>query len=299
MAGDRDVQFYLEDLLRQSAARGEHPFLALVAEVLVEAGLRPVYAAAGSASAGGYSLTHMAQPPDDRGLLFRRVYHYPFWQIEAVAERWHWDTARAAFDGQGVAPDAGRFYRYWQNRLFGAAPADSRRAGFIYVPLQGHLDRCRSFQACSPLEMIEHCLEHGGGREVIVTLHPGERYTDQEVASLDRLVARHRKLSLGAGEMAHYLQGCDYVVTQNSSVAFAGYFFGKPALLFGRIDFHHIAVTADLQVLEETFDRVARLTPPYASYVHWFWQERSINAGRPDAKERIAARLRRFKWPIP
>lgn len=50
MAGDRDVQFYLEDPLRQSAARGEHPFLALVAEVLVEAGLRPVYAPPVSAS---------------------------------------------------------------------------------------------------------------------------------------------------------------------------------------------------------------------------------------------------------
>ncbi|NNE50823.1 MAG: hypothetical protein HKN30_00290, partial [Sulfitobacter sp.] len=172
------MTFFLEETLRESAVAGSHNFINLMVTVLEKALFRVEFQPLERREAGcaGYSLTHMASPPNDRGLVFRRVYHYPFWQIDAVAQRWHWDLAKATFDPAAIPPDAKRFFDFWQNRLFGEASAASRRDGFVYVPLQGHLRHRRPFQSCSPLEMVEHVLAHAD-REVVATLHPKEDYS--------------------------------------------------------------------------------------------------------------------------
>lgn len=299
MNDDKTIRFYMEEPLRKSAAKGEHNFLRLIENVVTKAHYRVDYCdfPKNGDAFPGYSLTHMISPPNANGLVFRRVYHYPFWQIDAVAQRWHWDVARADFDPDAASSDASRFYKFWQKRLFRDAPDSSRKEGFVYVPLQGHLQRQRLFQSCSPIEMIEHTLAHSG-RKVIATLHPKETYSSSDRNALKALAKVHPQLTIATGDMERYLQTCDYVVTQNSGVAFSGFFFGKPALIFGQIDFHHIAVRADLQALGDSFDRIAAHAPDYEKYVWWFWQDQCINAGRYDAEARIAARLRRFGWPV-
>lgn len=246
----------------------------------------------------GHTMSHIKAPPDQNGLCFRRAYHYPFWQIEQSAERWSWDVAQSAFaPDPAEAKQARWFYGYWQNRLFGDAPQMYTQDSFIYVPLQGRILEHRPFQMCSPLEMVEHCLANSSV-QVVTTLHPNERYERAEITALEKLDKAHKRLTVARGGMEDLLARCDYVVTQNSSVAFNGYFFGKPALLFRKTDFHHIAVLAELNDLAAGFDAVQRAEPDYAAYIHWFWQKNSINAGRPEAEERIAARLRRFGWPV-
>jgi hypothetical protein len=76
--------------------------------------------------------------------------------------------------------------------------------------------------------------------------------------------------------MADLLGRCDYIVTQNSSVAFNGYFFGKPSLLFRKTDFHHIAVQAEIDELAAGFETAQKIQPDYAAYVHWFWQKTAL-----------------------
>ncbi len=300
MATGKPLIFYLEEPLRSSAAAGQHNFINQMVTVVSRAGFTPRFDTLpiSGVPTEGHSLSHMVEPPNKNGLLFRRVYQYPFWQIEAVAERWRWDVARAAFDPQDASADAARFYRFWQKRLFGDAPQTASREGFILVPLQGHLSRQRSFQTCSPLEMIKHCLVHNPGQSVIATLHPKESYSADDLAGLDALVREFPELTVTRGRMEAYLRTCDFVVTQNSGVAFSGFFFGKPALLFGKIDFHHITIRADPDALGESFARVRAHAPDYDKYIWWFWQDQSINAGRADAEQKIAARLARFGWPI-
>jgi len=300
MNDPRTIPFYLEEPLRQSAQAGDHNFINLMAKVLKENGLEPVFEQLpirGPATTGN-SLTHMAQPPNARGLVFRRVYHYPFWQIDTVAQRWHWDVAKALFDETQTPEDAPRFYRYWQKRLFGDAALAPTRQGFVYVPLQGKLDQQRPFQSCTPLEMIAHCLAYEPNRQIIAALHPKERYGRAELAKLNTMASQNPRLTVDTGNMEQHLKACDYVVTQNSGVAFSGFFFGKPALLFGEIDFHHIIVRADLTALGDGFAKVAQHRPAFDKYIWWFWQDQSINAGRENAAAKIAARLRRFGWPI-
>lgn len=299
------LRLCLEPTLLESAEAGEHNYIKLIAETAKNALFRVEYSPLGAgelfkpAGPDVYTLSHMRQPPSGRGLIFRRVYYYPFWQIDQTSERWAWDTAKAHFDPVQVpAEEARKFAGFWRKRLFGQAALETRQDGYVYVPLQGKIRAHRSFQSCSPIEMLQHTLAWCGARRVVATLHPKEEYSTVELAALDKLKNRYSQLTIATGEMAHHLQHCDYVVTQNSSAAFAGYFFGKAALLFAGIDFHHIAVRADMNDLAGSFAAVADARPDVDLYLWWFLQSQSINAGKSDAQDKIAARLRRFGWPI-
>jgi hypothetical protein len=305
MSEPRILRFYLEQGLRRSAVSGRHNFIGKIAAVAAAAGYRIEYCGntaserAKSAHRRGCAMFHMEAPAHDRALTFRQVYHYPFWAIESSARRWEWRVARTPFTpGETPRKEVRRFYRFWQQRLFADAPDATSRDGYVYVPLQGRLAACRSFQACSPLEMLTQVLQYDPGHRIIATLHPNESYSNSDRAALNRLTGENSRLSLQTGDMVPMLQGCDYVVTQNSGAAFAGYFFGKPCALFGRIDFHHIAANVHRLGVREALARAPELAPDYAGYLHWFWQEMSINAGRSTAEDRIRAAMIRAGWPM-
>jgi hypothetical protein len=305
MSAPQTLILYLEESLLRSARRGEHNFISKVAAVMQASGYDVSYlpetvrTEIQARRHKGYSMFHMKPPVNERGLMFRRAYHYPFWAIEPVAERWNWSVAGTAFDPDSVPEkEARQFYARWQSRLFGEAPQTPTSEGFIYVPLQGMLRVHRSFQSCSPMSMIEAILKHDPTRQVIATLHPKEVYSEADIAALHLLETMHSSFELRAGGMEELLQGCDYVVTQNSSAAFDGFFFGKPAILFGQIDFHHIAASVHRLGLAGAFDAVHTITPDYAKYIHWYWQTMSINAGHPSAEQKIKAAVSRAGWPM-
>ncbi len=291
-------------MLKRVEAR-EHNFINLMVDVGESAGFRVEYCSSTEpelfkpVADNVFTLTHMKHPPSRRGLVFRRVYHYPFWQIDQTSERWDWDVACASFVPSEVpAQESRRFAGFWKKRLFEGACDQAERAGYIYVPLQGRIRDHRSFQSCSPLDMVRTTLKYAGGKPVVATLHPKETYDAADLAALEALGDDHANLQIGIGDMVEHLRRCDFVVTQNSSVAFDGYFFGKAALLFGKIDFHHIAVQAEMNHPAESFKAVAQHRPEFDAYLWWFWQHQSINAGRDDARAKIAARFQRFGWPI-
>lgn len=299
------LRFHLHELLRRRAEAGNHNFINKIAEVVQAAGFAVEYAGnglpdlMGSALRPGFAMFHMDEPTHPRALTMRKVYEFPFWAIESTGKRWEWAAARSAFTAEDVPrKTADGFYRFWQKRLFKDAPQSARREGFVYVPLQGKLLSHRSFQSCTPIEMIEAVLAHDPARAVIATLHPKEEYTGPELRALEALAQGNRRLTLRTGGMSDLLPFCDYVVTQNSAVAFSGYFFGKPAVLFGQIDFHHIAANVQDLGVAEAMARVPELAPDYAGYIHWFWQVMSINAGRDEAAGQIRARLLAAGWPV-
>lgn len=297
MNTSRDMNFFLEDGLRQSAQAGQHNFINKVADVLSLNGFNVDFRPMSERGSGGYALTHMKPPEVPHGLTFRRVYHYPFWQIDSTDKRWNWRVAGARFDPEMVdEKEAARFYNFWRKRLFDLteqSASEGLNKGYVYMPLQGKLAQHRSFQSCSPLEMIERTLDAMPDRKIIATLHPKEEYSKPEQEALERLVNKHKQLDLRIGKMEELLAGCDCVVTQNSSAAFNGYFFGKPAILFGKPDFHHIALDG---MAADSFAKIAGHQPDFARYIWWFWQGQSINAGHPSAAQKIEDRLRTFGW---
>lgn len=303
MTGTRGLRFYLDDGLLASAQAGQHNFIARIAAAVTAEGWRVGYRAEGDMArdrvAGwkGYALIHMAEPPDARTLTFRRVYHYPFWQIERTGRRWDWAVAKARFDAEACpAQEAARFARFWRKRLFGEVEiADD---GFIYVPLQGRLRDHRSFQNASPLEMLRRTRAAFPDRTIIAALHPKEVYSNADLQALDALAKPDPRMDVQMGGMDALLPRCSFVVTQNSAAAFNGFLLHKPAVLFGLIDFHHIALNIGQIGAEAAFDAVEAHAPAYDRYLWWFWQTQSINAGRPEAEARIAETLRARGWPL-
>jgi hypothetical protein len=299
------VTFYLHPKLRRRAERGNHNFIAKLGEVLIASGMYLDYdddddaARARAATRPGRSLFLMQEPVNARGLTMRKTYLYPFWHIEKKAARWDWPVAQARFSPSLVDPQkAQNFYRFWRLRLFDEAPMDARRDGFVYVPLQSQLLKRRSFQTCTPVEMVKAVLAHEKSRKIILTLHPNETYSPPERQALDALVKSDDRITLETGPMERFLECCDYVVTQNSSVGFMAYFFGKPVILFAKADFHHIALNVEQIGVQNAFHAAPDHDPDYADYLQWFLQEQAINAGRPEVKTRIRTVLRDHGWPV-
>ncbi len=296
------VRFHLDPDLLASVAKGQHNFFAKVQSVVEAAGLsvqlvpNDPLTREGSAELDGHDLFHMDEPTHPRALTVRRVYHYPFWAIEPTGRRWNWRVAQAEFPGSNDKAEARRFMRFWRKRLFG--DVTPRSEGYVYVPLQGRIRDHRSFQTFAPIDMLTAVLKNDASRPIVATLHPNEIYDADDLAALERLEHRHPRLTIAKGEMQKHLSTCDYVVTENSSAAFNGFFFGKPAILFARIDFHHIAANVSDIGEAEAFRRVMQMRPDYAGYIHWFWQIMSINAGRPEAEDQIAQALGRNGWPV-
>jgi len=245
---------------------------------------------------GRHVLHHMRDPQGPRELCLRRAHFYPFWRIEASNDRWQWEVARTPFDLAAVDPVAAEGFRQrWQRNLLGAAPVS--REGFLFLPLQGHLSQRRSFQAASPLEMIEHTLDRVPGKPLLATLHPKERYSGRDLAALDRLAARHPRLRLVTDRAEDLLRQCDGVVTQNSTVALAGFFADKPAVLFGQIDFHHIAGSVPREGMDRAFARLDE-APDFAAYLFWFFRHHAINGGSDAAGAQVVARFRAHGWQM-
>ena len=305
MSDAQTVTFYLHPKLRRQAKAGHHNFIDKVGTVLANAGLRLAYdsddhaARLRALSRPGYGMFFMDEPVNARDLTFRKTYLYPFWHIEKHGKRWAWPVARARFDPAEVdARKAANFHRFWRNRLLNDVSKDIRQDGFVLVPVQGRLTEHRSFQFCSPIDMIKAVLRYDPDRHIIVTLHPHEVYSLAEQQALETLLGQHERLHALEGGSERYLQNCDYVVTQNSSIGFRGYFFEKPLVLFGQIDFHHIALNVGEIGVQQAFAAVQDHAPDYAAYLHWFLQSHAINAGRPEASDRIRRVLRDHGWPV-
>ncbi|MDM7255524.1 MAG: hypothetical protein P3W90_002360 [Paracoccus sp. (in: a-proteobacteria)] len=241
-----------------------------------------------SPARGGFALRHLPPVKGPHVRSLRRAYHYPFWSIEPTHERWDFRVARSRFDPAALDGDAARgFLERLRGRVL---PGAKITAGeHVLIALQGRISEHRSFQSMSPLAMVETIAQTG--RPCVATLHPREYYAPEDLEALHALGARFANLSIG-GDTSAILQSCAAVATMNSAVAFNGYILEKPALLFAKIDFHHIALRPD------QITQAPAHSPDFARYLFWFLREMSLNAAAPDIETQIIAAWRRGGWPV-
>jgi len=249
-----------------------------------------------AARRGGPTLVHMDEPTHPGALTCRRAYLGAFWRIETTHKRWDWPIAKAQFDRTAVdGPAASRFFENWRkwqyDRGMGVGDDD-----FVLVPLQGRLLGQRSFQSMSPIAMLEELLARTD-LPILATLHPRETYSVEETSALDALCEKAPRLEVESGVSELMLRRCSYVVTQNSAMAFHGYFLGKRAVLFGEIDFHHIAGSVPRDGLDGAFERLKE-QPDFARYLYWFLTSDALNAGNAEFDHSLPEKLRNHGWPI-
>ncbi|WBU63815.1 hypothetical protein [Paracoccus aerodenitrificans] len=241
-----------------------------------------------------YALHHMSGPSHSRVLLFRRTYYYPFWHIEKDPQRWRWPVAQTIFEpDQTDQAEAKQFIHKLRQRIMpDLSPGTPEH---VLIPLQERLTEMRSFQTMSPLDMVETVA--ATGRRCIVTLHPKGDYSGKEKRALDALIRRYDNLCIGSNSRA-LLPGTSFVATQNSSVAFDAYLLARPVVLFGQIDFHHIALKVSDLGADEALQRAPHHKAYYAKYLLWFLRDQAIDASAPSAGDRIIEAMRKGGWPI-
>lgn len=294
------LSVYLHAPILQTAQAGKLGLLNRIRALLEPRGWRIEIHRSGDAARArapdrpGYALYNMERPTHDRALTFRLAYHYPYWRLERVAERWRWPIAQAAFDPDRIEAEAARrFARRLRARVLpGPEPV---RGDHILIPLQGHLRRQRSFQSASPVQMIRAAARTG--RPCIATLHPKEIHDDADRAALDRLVRDHPNLTIG-GDTAARLRDCAFVVTQNSGVGFDGLILGKPVVLFGLSDYHHVTLDAATLGAERALAMAPDHAPPVERFLDWFLRRTSLDMMAPDADARLLAAMKKGGWPV-
>lgn len=96
-------------------------------------------------------------------------------------------------------------------------------------------------------------------------------------------------LTIGRGDLG----AADLIVTQNSTVALKGLLLNKPAMLWARIDWHHVCASVPRDGLTWDIPR-----PDGLRYLFWYLRRQSLCAWEDNPKA-IRNRLRALGWPLP
>jgi len=304
LAGTKRLGIYLNDGLRQDVQAGRHNFFGILIgsfqSVGFEVDLFPntEEERLNSEHRQGYSLFHLATPFHGRVLDIRLAYMYPFWRIEKEKWRENYRVAKLEFDPTRIDEEKARaFSRIWRRRLLSNLGQASEHRSHVLVALQGRLFDRRHGQSMAPIEMIQETLNQDRFRQVVIKLHPKEPYTDEELSMLNELEANPR-IEFAVGDIHRLIENCDYIVTQNSSVAFKGLLQNTPSVLFAHSDFHHILESVNRDGAERAFRNILSKRMPYAKYFYWFLQLNTINAGRDEAAQTILENCRELGWQL-
>lgn len=304
MAEKPTVSLYLKDGLRGDVKAGRHNFFGILITAFagqgVEVHLRPdtEEERLQSERRDEYSLFHLENPFHNRALDVRLAYMYPFWRFERGNWRENYEVSKLAFDQSEVdQTDAQQFFGYWRKQALSKMGECSSHENYVLVALQGRLDMQRRGQNVSPLEMIRETLVQEQFRNVVIKLHPKQVYSDAEYAALGEL-EKDPRVSFAVGDINALLESCDYVVTENSSVAFKALLHTKPSILFGTADFHHVFENVNDVGAVQAFRNILSKRIAYAKYFYWFLQLNMVNAGREGAGDRILHLCRHHGWDV-
>ncbi len=285
---------YLDGHLRRRVAAGSHNFLGHVIGAFQNVGWEVEICADTdtdillSRTQPGYSLFNMMHPISENGLTFRQAYVFPFWKIESTGTRWDFECSKSKFNPIEIDPDTAKtFVSSAVKRLFGGWKRQRSNENYIYVPLQGQLLQKRGHQAMSPIDMVHQTINYHPDERVLITLHPKEKYSPDELSALDGLLGQYPNAMRSTDNPETLIPGASKIVTQNSSTAFTGLFFKKPIVLFAKSDFHHIAANVASIGAERAFNKPSPSPEQFEKYLFWFLQLNSINAGRQDVSARI------------
>lgn len=304
MADNRKLGIYLNDGMRQDVAAGRHNFFNMAISAFENIGFSIAFYPNSeeerqlSEQRDGYSLFHLETPTHNRALDVRLACFYPFWRIEKAQWREDYRIALKEFDPTAIDGEAARkFVTRWRKRHNARTGGDTGGMGKVFVALQGRLTDRRHGQSMTPIEMITSVLKNDRFRQILLRPHPNEDYGVEEMNALSRFKSNPR-IEFSEGELFADLRLCDYIVTQNSTVALKGLALNKPSVLFGRADFHHIFENVHDVGEDRAFRDILSKSRSYAKYFYWFFQLNTINAGRPEAPDQILQNCRDLGWDV-
>ena len=166
---------------------------------------------------------------------------------------------------------ARRHSRYRQERAVLELPT-----GAIAVFLQGPAPQRNGQAHCSFEAMLEAVCAGAGGRPVLVKPHPLKPELGAEIIAAVR--ARGFAPIATDANVHDILAGCVATASINSATALEGFLHGKPAVLFGRSDFHALVQTArEPAGFEAALARALADPPEYARALYWYFGQQCLD----------------------
>lgn len=183
--------------------------------------------------------------------------------------------------------------RYRQPRAREALPE-----GAIAVFLQGPSPQNLGHAHCTVAEMLAAVAMGAQGRTVLVKPHPLK--PDLGRAQIAAACARGHAL-VATDANVHDILACAAVtVSINSAVALEGFQHGKPAILFGKSDFHHFVETVRAP---EAFPAALRAAlarrDDHARALYWYFGQHCLWLDAPDFEARLLAIFARAGFDAP
>lgn len=228
------------------------------------------------------------------------AYLPPFYHLDACGALANSSAAQTPNGMDNVNPQkVERFWNMLQSRF-----VDKRRSrysqpvevqdipvGCIAIFLQGENPQRWGTAHCDTKTMIRTVAEHAGGRPVVVKAHPISDVMNERNMLLD-LMSEGLELYPTDANIHDILRKCVVTVSFNSAVAIEGFLYNKPAILFGRSDFHHCCeavrepsefVNALAQALDGSRD--------YQRFLYWYFTTFCLSLNDPEVDEKIMKRF--------
>lgn len=186
----------------------------------------------------------------------------------------------AALQQRFVTP---RQSRYKQERAVSDLPA-----GALAVFLQGPAPQRNGQAHCSFAAMLEAVCAGAAGRPVLVKPHPLKPELGAEIIAAVR--AKGFDPIETDANVHDILAACSATVSINSATAMEGFLHGKPAVLFGRSDFHALVETAaGPSRFEAALARALRHPPDYARALYWYFGQHCLDIQAESFDHRLLA----------
>lgn len=309
-----DIVLHLPDGFQDSFRKA--PFLALyarVAELLEAHGRAPVIRrrTAGVTDArtqpadGDLHLVEGGRARGQGWLNGALAYLPGYWHLSPSGTLADRPNAAAAFDPQGVDPDAARAFADGLRALYVRRrrsrykqPAERRDLpeGCIAVFLQGPMPEQRKQAHLSTEMMLAAVVDGSGGRPVVVKPHPIQRAYGQ--AAIAALADTGAEMVVTDANVHDMLAACAVTVSINSAAAIEGMLHAKPAILFGRSDFAPLVETVTTYGDFPSALARALATPrDFDLGLYWYFSRYTLDIRSPGWQERILAHLARHGFP--
>ena len=226
---------------------------------------------------------------DPAGVLGRSSIASEAWDRAATDRRAAMDFL-SALRRRYVLPRRSRY-----DQPAGVVPAPE---GSVAVFLQGRSPLTEMARRFPTAAMIRAVAMGSGGRPVRVKPHPQRSHPD-ELAAISHLAAEGHDVALYEGNVHDLLARCAATVSISSACSFEGFLHRKPAILYGRSDFHHHAFAVPDDTPEgfaATLEKALTTRQSHARYVHWYLRGHCLNADDPRLMRRILGRMRAAGW---
>jgi hypothetical protein len=204
---------------------------------------------------------------DPQGVLAASSISARLFDIDLVP----WRPAKRHFDGLHDRLVKKRHSRYAQKTTVEALPE-----GMIAVFLQGRLPHERGLTYCTSEEMLRIVAQHSGGRKIVVKPHP--RVPWHDLQSIMKVQAEGFDLISTDANIHDILAKCSATVSFSSAVALEGFLHKKPAILFGKSDFHHFCETVtDPSDFPDALTRALCKKHGYEKFLYWYFGENCLS----------------------